>query len=124
MLQIQSATHLLPRAFCLLFRLAQLTVQLVTMKAHIVVAVQEQAGQQMQEQKAQLESLQWTLADARRLLGAVGAVESHGPTKTALQVCSMSTISYTAASAVSAGIHMADEEACTLGLSSCHRCTD
>lgn len=94
MLQIKTATHLLPRAFCLPFRLAQLTVQLVTIKAHSAVAVQEQAGQQMQEQKAQLESLQWTLADARRLLGTVGAVESHGPTKTALQVCSMSTISY------------------------------
>ena len=65
--------------------------------------VQEQVGQQMQQQQARLESLQWVLADARRLVGAVGAVESHGPSKTALQVCSKSTVSYAVCSFYSIG---------------------
>ena len=63
---------------------------LLKLKPYGAAAVQEQVGQQMQEQQAWLESLQWTLADARRLVGAVGAVESYGPSKTALQVCSKS----------------------------------
>lgn len=51
---------------------------------------QEQAVQQMQAQQARLDGLQWLLADARRLIGAVSAVEGHTPTKTALQVGGLS----------------------------------
>lgn len=44
----------------------------------------------MLEQQARLDSLEWMLADARRLVSAVGAVEGHAPSKTAMQVCSKS----------------------------------
>lgn len=87
-------TQLTSRSTTALIEIGTALHQLVKLKPDNAAAVQEQAGQQMQEQQARLESLQWTLADARRLVGAVGAVESHGPSKAALQVCSKLTVSY------------------------------
>lgn len=69
---------------------AQLSIQHLKPEPHGTAVVQEQAGQQMLEQQARLDSLEWMLADARRLVSAVAAVEGHGPSKTALQVCSKS----------------------------------
>ena len=88
-----------------------LSTQLVKLEPDSAAAVQEQAGQQMQEQQARLESLRWTLADARRLVSAVGAVESYGSSKTALQVCIVAShwsATLCVASTASAGVHVAD----------------
>ena len=49
--------------------------------------LQEAAAAQMLQQQAQLDSLCWVLADARRLISAVAAVEGYSPAKAALQVC-------------------------------------
>ena len=68
------------------FAYSKLTLCLKFCHLMVGLVVQEPAVQQMRAQQARLDSLQWLLADARRLINAVSAVEGHAPTKTALQV--------------------------------------